>query len=332
MKYTPWTAKLVNGGGGYGVSVVGPAMDFGRSHSYFMRCDSRRYMACRQWSLVRYSWSSEEYVTVYSAPRELFPGPHPSSAYMFTFAIAFDEDAQIVYWYAQTVNEYGWGSLFSLDISAFEPGKTTYRPCHVNTVATWRATSSWRFLDVTCKGDVIVSDASRISKVDLATGKLKDLVTVKDAGLGNGCTVGSWNCHLKGFAIDVVSQRIFYAWKPPPGVPTYTRNLRPGTRDNNPSTIRSMRFDGTDDRQVYGNMVYEMPTRSGGMYVSGMGIDPVARYLFVVAYKGISGKRSILQMPLPGNKLYPEIDPVTKQPGGLKPKPTPKPNPNLTLT
>ena len=128
MKYKAYTDKLRNGGGGSGVSVVGPAMDFGRSHSYFMRCDSPRYMACRQWSLVRYSWSSEEYVTVYSAPRELFPGPHPSSAYMFTFAIAFDEDAQIVYWYAQTVNEYGWGSLFSLDISAFEPGETTYRP------------------------------------------------------------------------------------------------------------------------------------------------------------------------------------------------------------
>ena len=41
---------------------------------------------------------------------------------------------KVVYWYAQNLNERGYGSLFSLDISGFEPGKTVYMPCHVNTV------------------------------------------------------------------------------------------------------------------------------------------------------------------------------------------------------
>ena len=43
--------------------------------------------------------------------------------------------------------------------------------------------------------------------------------------------------------------------------------------------------------KVYGNVVYETAARSGGMYVASLAVDPVAKLLFVVAYKGISGKR-----------------------------------------
>ena len=36
---------------------------------------------------------------------------------------------------------------------------------------------------------------------------------------------------FEGFAIDDATEKIYYAWKPPPGVPTYQNNLRPGSRD-----------------------------------------------------------------------------------------------------
>ena len=45
--------------------------------------------------------------------------------------------------------------------------------------------------------------------------------------------------------------------------------------------------------QVYGNIVYETAARSGGMFVAGLAIDPLAQLLFAVVYKGISGKRCV---------------------------------------
>ena len=34
--------------------------------------------------------------------------------------------------------------------------------------------------------------------------------------------------------------------------------------------------------QVYGNIVYEMPAYSGGMYVAGLAVDPLAKVLLSV--------------------------------------------------
>ena len=59
---------------------------------------------CKTWSIIRLPatptssqgrWADDA-VVVYSAPRQLFPAPHVDVTYALTFAIAFDEDAQVL--------------------------------------------------------------------------------------------------------------------------------------------------------------------------------------------------------------------------------------------
>ena len=71
---------------------------------YFLKCEQPGpKRTCKTWSIIRLPASptsgqgrwADDAVVVYSAPRQLFPAPHAHVTYALTFAIAFDEDAQV---------------------------------------------------------------------------------------------------------------------------------------------------------------------------------------------------------------------------------------------
>ena len=124
MDYSMFNDDFKVGWASSGWDYVGPAADYNRQHLYFFECGldhakisvllsaiSLQFCcpwigrwsihACRVWRLVRYNYRTKEKVTVYQAPRQLFPAPHAAAAYGFSHSIAFDPDAQIVYWVAQ---------------------------------------------------------------------------------------------------------------------------------------------------------------------------------------------------------------------------------------
>eukprot|EP01047_Picozoa_sp_COSAG01_P082201 COSAG01_NODE_16687_length_1214_cov_228.381166_2_plen_323_part_01 len=222
--------------------------------------------------------------------------------------MTLDPHRQIVYFFVQHLNKYGYGYVVSMDVSNADNVPLSHCTPKVELYIQGAAINNtrnvrggWIDLQVDCEGVLWMSNLVHIWKYDPMTmysGGLDTRISVvSTAQFGCQNTMTLTNCQIRGIAIDdsVTPAKIYYSY-----LATTSHGTTPNTMGMIATQVRSVNKDGSADTLVYRAIYYE---RSGSgpwdaSYFGSFTLDLVNRDFYVSTYKGNSEERSILRLTM----------------------------------